>query len=94
MSNNSWMTPMWVLLKVHNVMGGIDLDPASCAEANKKVEAKRFFDGTQVDALTISYWSTYPETIYLNPPGGKKNNIPVARIFWTKLMQHLDKGLV
>lgn len=78
-----WYTPSeWVELARY-AMGGIDLDPASCAEANKIVRAERFFTKEQ-DGLSLE-WSG---RVWLNPPGGR--GVPQA--FWKKLTGHYDTG--
>ena len=47
-------------------MGGIDLDPASCAEANKIVQAKQFYSQRD-DGLKQPWFGR----IWLNPPYGR-----------------------
>lgn len=48
------------------VLGGIDLDPASCKEANKVVKAAAFFDERR-DGLSVSWHGR----VFVNPPGGQ-----------------------
>lgn len=62
-------------------MGGIDLDPASCAEANNVVRATRFF--TASDNGLDQEWSG---RIWLNPPYNKG----MLRRFMLKLVTELD----
>ena len=42
--DRNWYTPETYIEMAREVMGGIDLDPASDAEAQKVVKAERFFD--------------------------------------------------
>jgi hypothetical protein len=58
-----WWTPREYIDMACEVMGSIDLDPASCVEANKTVKAKRFFD-IKADGLT----QTWKGRTWLNPP--------------------------
>ena len=41
---NEWYTPPAIIEAARNVMGSIDLDPASCYEANKIVKATEHYD--------------------------------------------------
>lgn len=59
-------TPENILEAAREVLGGIDLDPASCEEANARVKAVRFFD-QEDDGLSREWLGT----IWLNPPFGK-----------------------
>lgn len=58
-----WFTPEYIVEAARKVMGGIDLDPASCEKANQTVKATRFFDAS-VDGLKQE-WSG---KVFLNPP--------------------------
>lgn len=80
---DQWFTPLELLVKIRSVLGVIDLDPASCAEANDRVAALTYFDEHD-DGLSQD-WGTN-KTIYLNPPGGKIKNKSLSILFWTKLM--------
>jgi hypothetical protein len=65
-------TPHNVIARARAVMGGIDLDPASCERANVEVvHAIRFFDAK--DNGFLRPWSRGGSSsrVWLNPPGGK-----------------------
>lgn len=61
-----WWTPEKYIDAIHKTMGGIDLDPASCEEANKTVKAKKYYDIQDNGLLKI-----WEGRIFLNPPYGK-----------------------
>lgn len=70
-----WYTPSPFVEAAREVMGGIDLDPASHEEANRTVKAARYF--TAEDDGLKQIWSG---RIFLNPPGG------LVPDFWCRLM--------
>ena len=67
--NGCHITPVEVLVAARELMGGVDLDPASCAEANTAVRARRYF--TQEDDGLSKRWKG---RVWLNPPGGIDDN--------------------
>ena len=63
--SNAWFTPSKYLDSVRKALGGfIDLDPFSSAEANKVVQANKFYTEKE-DAFNQSWKS---KTIFMNPP--------------------------
>jgi ParB family chromosome partitioning protein len=72
--SNEWYTP------AKYIMGGIDLDPASCQMANQTVKAARYY--TQEENGLMQPWYG---RVWLNPPYGKLNPIPGSTKSWQKL---------
>ena len=61
--NQEWFTPLDVIAAVHDVLGQIDLDPASCSVANETVRAEKFFS-KENSGLDLKWFGS----VYLNPP--------------------------
>jgi phage N-6-adenine-methyltransferase len=58
-----WYTPAHILERVRTVLGNIDLDPASSAIAQQRVQADRYF--TEQDDGLAQDWSG---KVFCNPP--------------------------
>ena len=88
--SNEWYTPPKYITLVNAVLGEIELDPASCAVANKTVGAKRFIDAS-TNALDLP-WNA--QTLFLNPPYGKTANRSTAGIWAQKLINEFENDRV
>lgn len=64
--NDEWYTPSFYVEKARRVMGGIDLDPASCGFANSWIQATHFY--TKKDNGLEQPWYG---RVWINPPYGK-----------------------
>jgi len=83
--NNEWYTPVEYIALAREVMGGIDLDPASSDIANKTVKAKRYH--TVEDDGLAKKWKG---RVWMNPPYAA----PLIGMFCKKLAEEIDAGRV
>ena len=83
--NNEWYTPPMYVQAARDVMGGIDVDPASCRLANETVQAATYYDA-EVDGLT----QTWRGNVWMNPPYAQ----PLISQFCTALVQKFQDGEV
>lgn len=72
--HNEWFTPERYVVSARRVMGGIDLDPASCAAAQETVGAGVYYDKSD-DGLLQPWFGR----VWLNPPYGRQAGAFVAR---------------
>lgn len=82
---NEWYTPSRFIEAARQAMGSIELDPASCQEANVAVKAKRFYCIAD-DGLS----KRWKGNVWLNPPYSKD----LCFKFITKLIEERDSGRV
>lgn len=61
--SDEWYTPRHVIEAARTVLGGIDLDPASCATAQEVVQASTYYTKEQ-DGLSLPWFGR----VWLNPP--------------------------
>lgn len=81
--SDEWYTPARYVEAAREVLGGIDLDPASSSAANETVHARRFY--TEGDDALRKRWRG---RVWLNPP------YSLAGEFIKKLIAEFDAGRV
>ncbi len=89
--SSEWHTPLEYVRRIKRVLGQIDLDPASCAQANRFVEAARYYDRTQ-NGLRQPWQA---KTLFLNPPYGRGEESRSNQDLWScKLIEAYEAGTV
>ena len=74
-ASENWYTPPAHMVPVREVLGGIDVDPASCALANETVQAAKYYD---IDADGLAH--DWPGRVFMNPPYCGKAGAFVAHL--------------
>ncbi len=82
---NEWYTPELFIEAARQVLGIIDLDPASSALANATVKAAKFYS-TEDDGLSKDWGGT----VWMNPPYSSS----LIGLFCEKLVDHVSDGTV
>jgi phage N-6-adenine-methyltransferase len=88
-ASNEWYTPSIYIAAVRAVLGTIDLDPASCEQANDTIQADRFY--TQAENGLMYPWYG---RVWLNPPYGTTTNKSNAGLWTRKLIAEYQIGRV
>jgi len=86
-----WYTPEKYILATRDVLGEIDLDPASSPQANAVVGAKKIFTAEQ-DGLKREWHGR----VFMNPPYGKGDDgkSSLAGAFCNKAIREYEAGRV
>jgi hypothetical protein len=82
--SNEYGTPPHIIQMAREVLGQIDLDPATSENFNQIVQAAKFY--TENDFGLLQHWGG---KVFLNPPGGTGG---VQQKWFAKLKHHVDAG--
>lgn len=86
--SNEWCTPSRYVDAARALMYSIDLDPASCAFANQRVNATHYY--TQEDNGLLHSWHG---RVWCNPPYGKTDTGKSNQGIWSsKLIAEYESG--
>jgi hypothetical protein len=86
-THNEYYSPDYIASAVREVLGEIDLDPASCEYANRVIRALTFYD-EQDNGLEQKWMGR----VFLNPPYGKDGAESNQERWSQKLIEAYDAG--
>jgi ParB family transcriptional regulator, chromosome partitioning protein len=86
--SNEWYTPARYLVAVRQLLGTIDLDPASCQLANEVVQAAAYYD-REANGLEKPWCGR----VFLNPPYGKTGHLSNQEIWSCRLIAQYEAGI-
>lgn len=89
MSDNEWYTPAKYIEAAKQVMGSIDLDPASCALANETVKADTYYS-KENNGLELPWFGN----VWLNPPFNKEHGKSTAEKWSIRLIESYQTGAI
>lgn len=88
-ASNEWYTPLPYIRLVRRMWGEIDLDPASCEQAQAYVRANRYFSQEE-NGLSLD-WKA--KSVFCNPPYGKVESNGTSVKHWVnKAVEEHEKG--
>lgn len=88
-NNNEWYTPRPFLDAAHELMGGIDLDPASTEFANLTVRAARYYT-IDDDGMALPWYGR----VWMNPPYGLEDGESNQARWTRRLVAEYQAGAV
>src|SRR5258708_14613271 len=87
--SNEWYTPASYVEAAREVMGGIDLDPASCELANRTVKATTYYTKEQ-NGLS----QEWKGRVWINPPWGGRVGTFVKRLLWEYEQKNVSQAVL
>ncbi len=82
--SDEWYTPRQYVDAARDVLGGIDLDIASCAKAQETVRAKKYFSETE--SALADQNAKWPGRVWFQPP------FSLTVRFVDRLVENLERG--
>ncbi len=86
--SSEWYTPQVYLAAVHELMGAIDLDPASNALANRVVNATQYYD-----KATNGLTKPWTGRVFVNPPYGQESGASNQGVWSERLIAQYTRGI-